>query len=94
MPYMRTTFKALEIWKTTPLNYCRQLIEEGLDPSTRLEIYRMHDEPDLVISSIGYGAKLTVRDDNTGPPRFAPYRPYSTNRCLKVWAQLADALFY
>lgn len=45
---------------TPTLDYCRQLLKEGHDPSTRLEIYRDRPEWDYAILSIGEGAKWTV----------------------------------
>ena len=41
-------------------DYCRKLIKDGIDPTTRLEVWRNNPEPDLTISSIGWGAKWTV----------------------------------
>lgn len=43
-------------------SYCRQLIEQGLDPTTRLEIYRNLEDWDFAVTSIGKGAKLTLVD--------------------------------
>lgn len=55
---------------TPALDYCRQLLKEGHEPSTRLEIYRNRPEWDYAIESIGEGAKWTV-DGN----RVREYRP-------------------
>lgn len=86
MPTIKITFEDLKHRHKTPLSYCRQLIKEGVYPSTRLEIYREQDEWDLAIKSIGAGSKLTVVEDNKGAPRLTAYRPYSVDRSLKVCA--------
>lgn len=43
--------------------YCRKLIAEGVDPSTRLEIYGERDTFDYAITSIGMGAELSMQED-------------------------------
>jgi hypothetical protein len=48
---------------------CRQLIEAGCDPATRLEAYR--DTLCLRVRSIGEGSTLTVRAMGNGAPGFA-----------------------
>lgn len=54
---------------TPALNYCRKLLEDGVSPDTRLEIYRDKPEWDYVISSIGEGAKWTVEHNKVRPYR-------------------------
>jgi hypothetical protein len=55
------------------LALCRQLLAAGLDPDQALEVYR-NGTLSLRIRSIGEGARLTVKDDNRGTPRFIAYR--------------------
>ena len=58
-------------WNQTPiLDYCRKLITEGVDPDTRLEVYRLREEPDLIVTSIGVAADLEVNG-----AYFRKYRP-------------------
>ena len=63
------------------LAMCRKLIEAGYDPARPLHAYR-GDMLCLKISSIGYGARYTVKDGRTGRPslrRFhEPLRRVST----------------
>jgi len=56
------------------LSFCRQLISDGLDPDTRLDVYR-GDQLALTVRSIGEGAKLTVQDNRYGTPIFRTYTP-------------------
>jgi hypothetical protein len=54
------------------LAMCRKLIEAGFDPAQSLHAYRGDGRtPCLRVSSIGYGARFTVKDGPTGTPRFA-----------------------
>jgi hypothetical protein len=57
------------------LELCRSLIALGIDPRTPLWAFR---GPTLAlkISSIGYGAGLTVREGD-GSPRFTAWTPFS-----------------
>lgn len=49
---------------TSPaFSYCRKLIKEGVDPDTRLEIYRGKPDWDYAIANIGQGAKLTIQEE-------------------------------
>lgn len=56
------------------LALCRQLVAADIDPDRPLNAYR-GDMLALRVRSIGEGARLTVRDDNRGTPRFVAYRP-------------------
>ena len=56
------------------LALCRLLVSAGHDPDRPLEVYRGYMLA-LRVHTIGEGARLTVRDDNRGTPRFAAYRP-------------------
>lgn len=58
--------------RTPVFNYCRVLEEEGVDPSTWLELYRDHTEPDMRLQ-IGVGSKLTVEETASGP-KFRKYK--------------------
>lgn len=62
--------------ETPFLNYCRQLIKDGEDPSTRLEVYGIYEPWDIEISSIGEGAKLTVLENESRGPEFRQYVPF------------------
>lgn len=76
------TFDILEGKSVT--NYCRTLIDKGFEPNTRLEVRRdfLKPSPDLVVHSIGEGAKLNLVENNTEGPKFGKYTPYPTR--LKV----------
>jgi len=61
--------------KTPVLSYCRQLIKDGVDPKTRLEVTR-NGQVDIIALEIGKAAKLTVKEETSeGRPRFAKYQP-------------------
>ena len=55
------------------LNYCRKLIKDGVDPQTKLEVYR-GEQLDVTIRTVEAGSKLTVTEDTDGKPRFAKYK--------------------
>lgn len=63
---------------TPAFDYCRKLLKEGVDPKTRLEIYRNRDTWDYAIESIGEGAKWSV-DHNV----VVPYRKSHLRKDLK-----------
>ena len=56
-------------------DYCRALIAKGLDPSTKLEVFRGSTLA-MTIKGIGVGAKLTVNDNNYGTPIFRRWKPF------------------
>ena len=58
---------------------CRHLLEAGHDLATCLQAWR-GSILSLTVRSIGEGAKLTVRDDRHGVPRFVAYRPGPAGR--------------
>lgn len=60
--------------RTPVLTYCRQLIKKGEDYKTRLEVYRIREEPDVIVKCIGDAAKITVREDRRLGPVFVKYR--------------------
>lgn len=53
-------------------DYCRKLIEEGIDPSECLEVYR-GEKLAYTVSSIGLGATLKIREDATVGPTIVAY---------------------
>ena len=57
--------------KTPIFDYCRELIKNGEDLNSRLEIYRNPEYWDIAVD-IGEGAKLTVREEPYA--RFQKYR--------------------
>lgn len=72
---IRKSFRDLPISRTPVLKYCRQLIKEGVDPDTRLEIFRDNPDPDIIVKSIGGAAMLTVVETPLGP-RFKQYQEF------------------
>lgn len=71
---------------TPAFDYCRQLLKEGADPITRLEIYRESKDWDYAISNIGEGAKWTV-DHNI----LVEYRNSHARKTLKGTKGLRQA---
>lgn len=61
--------------QTPLLDYCRKLICEGVDPESKLEVYRNNLEPDLTIYPISFGAGLTMREEPY--LRFVKFNPMS-----------------
>ena len=61
--------------KTPILSYCRQLVREGEDPDTRLEVFRNSSRPDVIIPNIGIGARFTIKEE----PRLhlVPFKEYT-----------------
>ena len=57
---------------TPVLSYCRKLIEDGVDPNTRLEVYRDGLEPDVICKNIGYSAQFTINGKTTGFKKLTP----------------------
>jgi hypothetical protein len=58
------------------LDYCRKLIKEGVKEDTRLEVYRERDTPDVIVKSIGEGAKWAVLENEREGPKFVKYREF------------------
>lgn len=54
---------------TPVLDYCRNLISEGIPPKTKLEVYR-DGEIALYVNNVGKAAKLTVAANKSGTPVF------------------------
>lgn len=76
---MKIDRKDIPSTSDTPIfNYCRELVKNGVNPETRLEIYRNPDYWDIAVTSIGEGAKWSV-DDN----KFVPHRKSHRGRDLK-----------
>jgi hypothetical protein len=61
---------------TPVFDYCRKLVSDGVDSSTKLEVYR-GTVLALTIRTIGEGAKLTVKENGCGTSVFAEYRPFN-----------------
>lgn len=49
--------------RQSAFSYCRKLLDQGESPDSRLEIYRNGPNWDFCISSIGEGAKWTVKEN-------------------------------
>jgi hypothetical protein len=61
MKTIKVNFKDLRKDIDTPiLAHCRKLVAEGVDPDTRLEVYRERDTWDVAVTNIGDGAKMAV----------------------------------
>lgn len=64
--------------KESVLDFCRTLLKEGVNPETRLEVYRGEKtEPDLICPSVGEGSKWVVDEDAR---RFRKYKPSPYSR--------------
>jgi Fe2+ transport system protein FeoA len=71
-----TTWTGKEPQNHSPrLDYCRKLIAQGVDPNEPLEVYR-DDVLSMTISSIGTGAKLAIRENETRGPVIKRYEPF------------------
>ena len=55
----------------------RVLLAYGLDPNARYVMRRSVDGPNALISTLGAAARLMVKTDSRGNPRFRPYEPPS-----------------
>jgi hypothetical protein len=65
----------------TPLcDSARVLLAEGVDPKTSIATRRAGADFDAPISTVGRAAKLTVRENEKGGPRFAHWEPFPTRR--------------
>jgi len=63
---------------TTPfLDACRQLMAEGADPKAKVVMRHEGADHDALRSTIGYAAKLTVKDNSVGAPVFAKWVPFA-----------------
>lgn len=61
MKTIKVNFSELRKDTDTPiLAYCRKLIADGVDPTTRLEVYRERDTWDIAVKNIGDGAQMDV----------------------------------
>lgn len=65
-----TTAKVTARSHAPVLALCRKLVEAGVDPATPLKAYR-GDTLCLTVSSIGWGARHTVKDSACGTPSLA-----------------------
>lgn len=55
-------------------DYCRKMLDGGVDPTEPLEVYR-GEMLAYTISSIGWGATKKIREDETNSSRVVPYVP-------------------
>jgi hypothetical protein len=62
---------------TPPLDAARVLLSEDVDPTTRLVMRHAGADHDALRSTVGFAAKLTVKDASHGPSIFASYAPWS-----------------
>lgn len=77
---------------TDELDYCRQLMKEGMDPDTPLEFWRKSkDHPDLFIKKISSGARLKVRETDRSP-EFVRFTPMTEKDKLRLSVRKAKAL--
>jgi hypothetical protein len=58
---------------------CRALLAAGANPNSRLECFR-GSVLALTVKTIGFGAKLTVKENNWVGPKVVPYEPFSRDR--------------
>jgi hypothetical protein len=72
---MKVFIEDLPKGKTPICTYCRELIDEGVDPSTEVYFYRQNKpEADIIVKHLGRAAKITVKDDARGRPTFVKYK--------------------
>lgn len=74
---------ASQLYKTAKapiFDYCRKLIKEGVNPNTRLEVYRGHSDPDVSVPNIGEGSKLTIRENDFEGPRVVKFEELDTSK--------------
>lgn len=83
MKTLKVKFSDLPKGKTPILTYCRKLIKDGVDPDTRLEIYRNHEYWDIAVKRIEDGAKLSVLEGVRGPPRFVNFKSWDSGSLKK-----------
>lgn len=61
------------------LDYCRKLLAEGYPYSTKLEVYRNNDEPDIICPKIGKSAKWAIKENKRYGPTFRKHRPFPSS---------------
>jgi hypothetical protein len=64
--------------KTPFLDAARALLARGEDPQTEIVMRRASSDVECLRSTIGTGAKLTVREDSSRRPMFVAYEPFSS----------------
>lgn len=65
---MKVDYKDLGSTQNPVSNYCRQLIEQGIDPKTSLEAYK-NGKLNMVVKEIGLAAQVYAKEG-----RFLKYR--------------------
>lgn len=81
---MKIKFSELPNSKNAISSYCRQLIEEGVHPRTKLEIYRNHETPDIICKTIGKAARIMVRENVAVGPLFVKYEKMDPDTKKKI----------
>lgn len=71
---IKVKFDDLPKTRVPVYDYCRQLLKDGEDYYARLEIYRNHEEPDVIVKSIGRAAEWTVEESVRVGPRLRKFR--------------------
>jgi hypothetical protein len=57
------------------LDACRVLVDDGVDPTTRIVMRHAGSHTDSLIAKVGAAAKLSVKEDDE-PPRFRAWTPF------------------
>lgn len=60
-------------------DYCRKLMKDGVNPKTKLHVYR-GSMLCLIVNSIEEGSKLKIIENKKVGPKFAKYHPYPFDR--------------
>jgi hypothetical protein len=58
---------------------CRALLAAGANPTSKLECFR-GSVLALTVKTIGFGAKLTIKENDWVGPKVVPYEPLSRDR--------------
>lgn len=70
------TYGGIEPVNHSPaFDYCRKLIKEGIDPTEPLEVYR-GEKLAYTVSSVGWGAKWKILENEKKGPAFKKYDPF------------------
>jgi len=62
--------------RTPLLSMARKLLEAGIDPETELRLTHRGAATVAMRAKLGDAAKLTVVEDDRGPPRFGKFREF------------------
>lgn len=75
---MKITFETTfaKLGKQSVTDYCRQLLQDGENPNSRVEVFRKGKiVPDLIVNNIGEAAKITIKENSAIGPVFVKYKP-------------------